>query len=119
MGDGEGVAMRGTLVRFQGQKEGDASFGPSGRKGSAMTMPARMNGELLHLWLCLLGWQIETGRDGDYAVGVGTHVPAEGSTLRIGGCGRTDGELALQLFEQAMLTYTRVYDAAHNELTAA
>ncbi len=84
-----------------------------------MATPAPMHGEILHLWLCLLGWQIETGRDGDYAVGVGTHFQADGSTLRVGGCAPSDGELALQLFERAMLTYERVHDRALHQLTAA
>jgi hypothetical protein len=84
-----------------------------------MATPARMNGEILHLWLRLLGWQVETGRDGDYAVGVGTHFQADGSTLRVGGCARSDSELALQLFEQAMLTFERVHDEALQQLTAA
>jgi N-dimethylarginine dimethylaminohydrolase len=84
-----------------------------------MATPARRNGELLHLWLRLLGWQVETDRDGEYTVGVGTHVQADGSTLRVGGCARTDGELALQLFEQAMLAVARVGDKAQFELTAA
>ena len=78
-----------------------------------------MDGELLQLWLRLLGWQVETDRDGDYIVAVGTHLQADGSALRVGGCARTDGELALQLFEQAMLTFERVYDQAHDQLTAA
>jgi hypothetical protein len=84
-----------------------------------MATPAGMKGEILHLWLRLLGWQIETGRDGDYTVGVGTHVRADGSTLRVGGCARSDGELALQLFEQAMRTLAETYDKALRELTAA
>jgi hypothetical protein len=84
-----------------------------------MATPARPNGEILHLWLRLLGWQIETGRDGNYTVGVGTHFQADGRTLRVGGCARSGGELALQLFEQAMLTYERVYDEALDQLTAA
>ena len=78
-----------------------------------------MNGEILHLWLRLLGWQIETGRDGEYVVGLGTHVRADGSTLRVGGCARSDGELALQLFEQALLTSARDYDKALYQPTAA
>jgi len=78
-----------------------------------------MDGEILHLWLRLLGWQVETGRDGDYTVGVGTHLRADGSTLRVGGCARSDGELALQLFEQAMRTFARVHDKALHQLTAA
>ena len=84
-----------------------------------MATPARTNGEMLNLWLRLLGWQIETGRDGDYTVGVGTHVQADGSTLRIGGCARNSGELALQLFEQAMLACARDHDRAHHRLRAA
>ena len=78
-----------------------------------------MNGEILHLWLRLLGWQIATRRDGDYSVGVGTRFQPDGSTLRIGGCARGEGELALQLFEQAMLTFERVYDKALHQLEAA
>jgi hypothetical protein len=84
-----------------------------------MLTPARMSGDILHLWLCLLGWQIETGRDGDYIVGVGTHVQADGSTLRVGGCARTDTELTLQLFEQAVRTLEETYDQALQDLTAA
>jgi hypothetical protein len=84
-----------------------------------MATPARMDGEILHLWLRLLGWQVETGRDGDYSVGVGTHFQADGSTLRAGGSALSDGELALQLFEQAMRTFAETYDKASQELTAA
>jgi hypothetical protein len=78
-----------------------------------------MEGELLHLWLRLLGWQVETERDGDLVVGLGTHVRDDGSTLRVGGCARSDGELALQLFEQAIETYERVYSEARHQLSAA
>ena len=84
-----------------------------------MATPARMNGEILELWLRLLGWEIETGRDGDYAVGLATHFQADGSTLRVGGCALDDGELALQLFEQAMQTYERTDGMAQQQLTAA
>lgn len=84
-----------------------------------MATPARMNGEMLHLWLRLLGWRVETGRDGDFIVGVGTRFEADGSTLRVGGCARSEGELSLQLFEQAMQTFERVYDKAEQQLTAA
>jgi hypothetical protein len=84
-----------------------------------MATPARRQGELLQLWLRLLGWQIETGQDGEYVVGLGTHLQADGSTLRVGGCASSDGELALQLFEQVMVTYERVYDQTLQELTAA
>jgi hypothetical protein len=84
-----------------------------------MATPAWMDGEILHLWLRLLGWQVEIGCDGDYAVGVGTHYQADGSTLRVGSCARSDGDLALQLFEQAMLTFARVRDKAMHQLEAA
>jgi len=78
-----------------------------------------MEGEILRLWLCLLGWQIETGYDGEQSVGVGIHIQPDGSTLRVGGCAPTDGELALQLFEQAMQTYEFVYEKARHQLDAA
>ena len=84
-----------------------------------MATPARMDGQILYLWLRLLGWQVESGGDGDFIVGVGTRFEADGTTLRVGGCARNEGELALQLFEQAMLTYERVYDKAERQLTAA
>ncbi len=84
-----------------------------------MATPAQNDGEILHLWLRLLGWQIETGRDGGYTIGVGTHFQADGGTLRVGGCARSRGDLALQLFEQAMLAYERVDDRALRQLTAA
>ena len=84
-----------------------------------MATAARIDGEILHLWLRLLGWQVEVGRDGDFAVGVGTHCQADGGTLRVGGCARSDGDLALQLFEQAMLTFARVRDKAMHQLEAA
>lgn len=77
-----------------------------------MGTPARIDGETLHLWLRLLGWQVETDRDGDYSVGVGTHVQADGSILRVGGCARCHGELALQLFEHAMVRLAGVRDNA-------
>jgi hypothetical protein len=77
-----------------------------------------MEGELLHLWLRLLGWQVAIGRDGDHTVGVGTHVQADGRTLRVGGCARSEGDLALQLFEQAMLAFA-LEDEARHRLRAA
>jgi len=84
-----------------------------------MAMPARTNGEVLHLWLRLLGWRIETGHDCDYVVGVATHLQADGSTLRVGGCARDHGELVLQLFEQAMLALERDNERAEHRLRAA
>lgn len=84
-----------------------------------MATPAPMPGEMLQLWLRLLGWQVEIGRDGDYIVGVGTHIQSDGSTLRIGSCVTSEGELALDLFEQAMSAFARNHDAAIDQLTAA
>jgi hypothetical protein len=84
-----------------------------------MATPQRLDGEILHLWLRLLDWRVETGRDGDYAVGMGTYYQGDGGTLRVGGCARNDGELAFQLFEQAMLAFERVYDKAKHLLEAA
>ena len=120
MSHGEGSRC-GEALSSGEAAEGRRLFFPprAAGKGAAMATPARMDGEILHLWLRLLGWQVETGRDGDYSVGVGTHFQADGSTLRVGGCARSDGELALQLFEQAMLTLARVYDQAQHQLTAA
>lgn len=84
-----------------------------------MAIPARTDGEILQLWLRVLGWQVETDRDGDYIVGVGTHVRADGDTLRVAGCARSEGELALQLFEQAMLAVARGPHQTERQLTAA
>lgn len=84
-----------------------------------MATPARTDGEILHLWLRLLGWHVETDRDGDYIVGVGTHFQADGNPLRVAGCARSEGELALQLFGQAMLTFARGPQQAKRQLTAA
>ena len=84
-----------------------------------MATQARTDGEILHLWLRLLGWQVDTDRDGDYTVGVRTHFQADGNILRIVGCARSEGELALQLFGQAMLTIARGPDQAKRQLTAA
>lgn len=80
-----------------------------------MSETGRAEGEILHLWLRLLGWQIEISEDGDQVVGVGRHL-ADGVTLRVGGCASTEGELVLELFEQAMrrLTCSR-RDASHLE----
>lgn len=84
-----------------------------------MARPAASNGETLHRWLRLLGWQIETDRDGEYIVGVATHFAADDSTLRVAGCARDDAELALQMFEQAMLASARVSERVRQQLTAA
>jgi hypothetical protein len=88
-------------------------------KVTAMASPARTDGEILHLWLRLLGWHVETDRDGDYIVGVGTHFQADGNALRVAGCARSEGELALQLFGQAMLTFARGPQQAKRRLKAA
>lgn len=84
-----------------------------------MAAPAQTDGAILHLWLRLLGWQVTSGRDGDFAVGVATHIQDDGSTLRVGGCARTDSELALQLFEQAMQRLTPNHDSTQHQLAVA
>lgn len=84
-----------------------------------MAIPERTDGEILHLWLRLLGWQVETDRDGDCIVGVGTHYRGDGDVLRVAGCARSEGELALQLFEQAVLGVARDPHQAKRHLTAA
>jgi hypothetical protein len=67
-----------------------------------MAATARTDGSTLLVWLRLLGWRVATGRDGDFAVGVASQLHTDGGILRVGGCARTDGELALQLFESAV-----------------
>jgi hypothetical protein len=67
-----------------------------------VTETERTDGATLNVWLRLLGWQIEMSRDGEYTVGLGSHLQADGSMLRVGGCAKSEGELVLQLFEQAM-----------------
>lgn len=84
-----------------------------------MTETDCTDGAILHLWLRLLGWQIEIGRDGDYLVGFGRHLQADGSAVRIGGCASSEGELALQLFEQAMRRLSCSRLTADHHLAAA
>ena len=69
---------------------------------ATMAVPARTDGAMLLLWLRLLGWEVETGHDGRFAVGVASHLHDDGRILRVGGCAPTEGELALQLFEHAL-----------------
>jgi hypothetical protein len=64
-------------------------------------------GVTLRLWLCLLGWRVQTDRDGRFAVGIASHLQADGTTVRVAGCARSDCELALQLFEAAMRALDR------------
>jgi hypothetical protein len=56
----------------------------------------------LLVWLNLLGWQVEVGRDGDNLAGIARHYAADGSTYRVGACAPTREELIFQLFEAAM-----------------
>jgi hypothetical protein len=79
---------------------------------ATMAVPARTDGAMLLLWLRLLGWEVETGHDGRFAVGVASHLHEDGRILRVGGCAPTEGELALQLFEHALraLEHTRQHD---------
>lgn len=84
-----------------------------------MAAPTHTDGATLRLWLRLLGWQVTTDREGNVAFGIATHLQADGSTLRVGGCARTDGELSLQLFEQAMRTLAHNHDQNQPQLAAA
>jgi len=84
-----------------------------------MAAPAQKEGATLRLWLRLLGWQVTTDRDGDFAVGVATHLQADGTTVRVGGCARSDGELALQLFEAAVWALDRNRHTSQQHLAAA
>jgi hypothetical protein len=78
--------------------------GPLGRLdvGSAIVISGKNERSILLVWLNLLGWQVEVGRDGGNFAGVARHFAADGSTYRVGGCAPTSEELAFQLFEAAM-----------------
>ncbi len=67
-----------------------------------MSATIETDGTVLLAWLRLLGWHTTMNRDGEQVVGVATHVAADGESLRVAGCARSDGDLALQLFEAAM-----------------
>jgi hypothetical protein len=84
-----------------------------------MAAAAQKEGATLLLWLRLLGWKVTTDRDGDFTVGVASRVQADGSTLRVGGCARTDGELALQLFESAVRALDSNRHTRQQQLAAA
>jgi hypothetical protein len=104
------------------QAEGPAAAGrilDHPDQGAAMAAAAQKEGATLLLWLRLLGWQVTTDRDGDFTVGVASHVQADGSTLRVGGCARTDGELALQLFESAVRALDSNRHTRQQQLAAA
>jgi hypothetical protein len=84
-----------------------------------MAATAQTDGSTLLLWLRLLGWQVATDRDGDFAVGIASHLQTDGSILRVGGCARTDGELALQLFEAAARALEQLRHIDGQRLVAA
>jgi hypothetical protein len=83
-----------------------------------MAAAAQTDGSTL-LWLRLLGWQVATDRDGDFAVGIASHLQTDGSILCVGGCARTDGELALQLFESAVKALDGNRHTRQHQLAAA
>ena len=72
-----------------------------------MTATVETDGTILLMWLRLLGWQTATGRDGDLYVGVASHIADSGAPFRVGGCGGSEAEVALQLFEGAMRALER------------
>jgi hypothetical protein len=84
-----------------------------------MAATAQTDGSILLLWLRLIGWEVASDRDGDFAVGVASHIRADGSTLRVGGCARSDGELALQLFESAVRALDSNRHTRQRQLAAA
>ena len=57
---------------------------------------------ILHLWLNLLGWQVDVRQKGDHLVGVARHITADGSSVRVGGTAATRDELMFKLFEAAL-----------------
>src|SRR5207248_11272868 len=88
-------------------------------QGAAMAAAAKTDGSTLLLWLRLLGWQVATDRDGDFTVGVASHLQADGRTLRVGGCAHSDGELALPLFESAVRALDSNRHTRQQQLAAA
>jgi hypothetical protein len=86
----------------------------NGQRKGAVTETEPTDGTILRLWLHLLGWKIETAKEGDYLVGVGTHIHGDGRVVRVGGCASSEGELVFQLFEQAM----RKVSCSHQEIDA-
>jgi hypothetical protein len=57
---------------------------------------------ILHLWLNLLGWQVDVRRKGDRLIGVARHIAADGRSLKVGGTAATRDELMFKLFEAAL-----------------
>jgi hypothetical protein len=57
---------------------------------------------ILHLWLNVLGWQVDVRRKGDRLVGVARHITADGNSVRVGGTAATRDELMFKLFEAAL-----------------
>jgi hypothetical protein len=84
-----------------------------------MAATAQTEGATLLLWLRLLGWKVTTDRDGSVAVGVASHLQADGSTLRVGGCAHSDSELTLQLFEAAVRALDRNRHTNRQQFAAA
>lgn len=62
----------------------------------------RRDGDVLRLWLTLLGWQVELERDGALVVGVARHLGADGSMHSVGACAPSESEAVWQLFAAAL-----------------
>jgi len=57
---------------------------------------------ILHLWLNLLGWQVDVREKGDSLVGVARHVTEDGASVKVGGTAATRDELMFRLFAAAL-----------------
>jgi hypothetical protein len=57
---------------------------------------------ILHLWLNLLGWQVDVRQKGDALVGVARHVTGDGASVKVGGTAATRDELMFKLFAAAL-----------------
>ena len=57
---------------------------------------------ILHLWLNLLGWQVDVREKGDSLVGVARHVTEGGASVKVGGTAATRDELMFRLFAAAL-----------------
>lgn len=69
-----------------------------------MSASQERSGQVLLLWLNLLGWEVELGQSGTGVVGSARHCDSEGRVHRVHGRAQTLGEVSMQLFERAMWT---------------
>ncbi len=72
-----------------------------------MSASQERSGQVLLVWLNLLGWEVELGESGKGIVGTARHCDREGQVHRVHGSARTLGEVSMQLFERAMWSLDR------------